>query len=368
MATIGKRAGMGIVLAILSAALLAGVVQLAFADNTTDEKTSPQVVSLTTEDGASVSGVIVLIDGERLFLTESDIFELNSLSGWSEEMLDHATVAYGKMVGAEYGLTGPAVITHKSSDPLRGDNVIFVRDGEAFGASWAATKGLEKPVFDDVAADSWVMLEGWLDKAIDAGIMHGYADAAGADTRRFGPDDFVTRGQLLTMLYRASVNDASDTLDTTKFASNSVSAFSDNLGNRFYTAAVNWAYEQGIVYGDIDEDGASLGTVRPDDPISRQEMATVLCRFADGAGAAGDEAYAGAPDVASVADFAVKGVAWCFTNGVMTGDKLSGKLMPTANATRAHSCKMVMVAFDLVKAKSDSGAVYAALDESGNRI
>lgn len=347
------------------------MVQLAHADEGAENSAFPKadIVSLVTDDGTSVSGVITIIDGEYLLLTENELMPIETVDGWNKTMLDRAIVAFGRAKEGEHGLAGPGLVIKEQKDAYDSEAILFVKNGEAVIASSQQAFGASaERSFDDVLEDSWIVLEGWLEKALDAGIVTGYKDATGSNAGLFGPDDPMRRGQFFAMLYRASVDDASDSIEPSKYASNAVTAFEDNSDGQFYTAAINWAYNQGIVTGDTDESGALLGTVRPNDPVSRQEMATVLHRFAGTNGDSDDGSYEQAPDAVSVAMFAREGIAWCFSNGVMTGDKLTGKLMPTADATRAQSCKMVVVTFELMKACSDASPAYATLDENGNRI
>lgn len=355
----------------LAIACSAAVVQLAHADEGANGHaiSKADVVTLAADDGAPACGVIVVIGDEYLFLTEGELLPLEKFDGWNEAMLGQATLAYGKAAEGEHGLTGPGVVVKEQKDVYDSGEVLFVKDGGAMVVAWQQASGSSgERSFADVAADSWIVLEGWLEKALDVGIVTGYKDAAGSPTGMFGPDDPVKRGQLFAMLYRASVDDASDSTEPSKYASNSVAAFQDNLDGQFYTAAVNWAYDKGIVTGDADEDGAPLGTVRPDDPVTRQEAATVLHRFAGKGGVAGDGAYEEAPDAGSVAKFAREGVAWCFSNGVMTGDGQTGNLMPFADATRAQACKMVTAALESMEAGPAASNLYAEIDENGNRI
>lgn len=361
----------GIIVFAIAVAYSIGMAQLAHADESPEDQAilKADIVSLVTDNGVSVSGVIATVDGEYLFLTEDELMPIETVNGWDKAMLDRATVAFGQAKEGERGLTGPGLVVREQKEANDTGAILFVKNGEAVIVSWQQASGASAGrSFDDVPEDSWIVLEGWLEKALDANLVTGYKDAAGSSTGLFGPDDPMQRGQFFAMLYRASVDDASDSIEPSKFASNAVTAFEDNSDNQFYTAAINWAYDQGIVTGDTDESGVSLGTVRPDDPISRQEMATVLHRLARANGVSGDKSYEQAPDAVSIAAFAREGIAWCFSNGVMTGDKLTGKLMPAADATRAQSCKMVVVTFELMKAGSDASPLYAALDENGNRI
>lgn len=209
--------------------------------------------------------------------------------------------------------------------------------------------------FIDVTPDHWVVTEGWLSQAVDQGLMNGYKNDKGVSTGKFGPDNTITRGQFITILYRDAHEDDSATLDEDKYEKNTTD-FTDNEDEKFYTAAINWAAEEEIVTGDKDEDGNAKHTVRPDDPISRQEMATMLFRYNGDEEAATTQNYKDAPDADDVADWAVKGIAWCYDNKVMTGNRDTKALGPANAATRAETAKMAVVATEVIKENAEKKA------------
>jgi len=192
--------------------------------------------------------------------------------------------------------------------------------------------------FNDVGRGDWLASDGWLMHVMNQGLMSGYAG-----TTRFGPDDPITRGQVATILFRYANPGSKATTDASSYASNTTK-FRDNASGQYYTAAMNWALEQGVFTGDS---ATGYTTVRPGDGITRQELATVLYRFATGRGAsaAGASAatYAAAPDARSVQGWASEGMGWCYKNSVMTGDSSTGRLNPAGGATRAHMAKMITV-------------------------
>ena len=201
--------------------------------------------------------------------------------------------------------------------------------------------------FSDVPADSWFV--GYVDRAVKMGLMAGYTDDQGKPRGVFGAGDDVTRGQVATIMYRYAEPNSKATTDPEAYEDNKVKDFTDNADKKFYTAAINWAYEKEIMTGDVDPDtGKSLGTVRPDDPISRQELATMLKRFAKDSGKAGDGKWKDAPDATSVAKWAEPGIDWCFANGIMTGNSETHKLNPTDNTKREEAAKMLVVAYQEV--------------------
>lgn len=200
---------------------------------------------------------------------------------------------------------------------------------------YSANKKYYKDVHD------WFVSEGWFDKVIDQGIMYGYTNESGEPTYVFGQDDYVTRGQIAVMLFRCIYPDkqwSNSAVNTTPFY--------DNVSNTFYTEAINWAYKNGIFTGDKNPDGSRKGTVRPEDGISREELATVLYRFAGKQGADivnyDAASYSKAPDADKVSKWAVEGIGWCYSNNIMNGGAIDGRLSPADIATRGHAGKMIV--------------------------
>lgn len=208
--------------------------------------------------------------------------------------------------------------------------------GDALQTQSSASVG-----FDDVSGH-WVSAEGWLSWVSQEGLMSGYSG-----TSHFGPDDDLTRAQAVTILYRFSLPDSAATTDASQYADNS-SGLPDNKSKQYYTAAVNWAVAEGVVTG-YRNDAGEYYAFGPDDPVTREQLATILCRFA--VGKSDGAAFRAAPDAASVSDWAVDGVGWAFGNGVMTGDASTKALMPGGHASRAAMAKMSTVVLrDIVPA------------------
>ena len=182
----------------------------------------------------------------------------------------------------------------------------------------------------------WVYTGGWLGYVVKNKLMGEHTG------NLFGPNDFLTRGQLATILYRRANPTSTATTNSANFANNET-PFRDNDSKQYYTAAMNWAYKQGIFTG--DGDGSS--TVRPNAGLTREEAALVFYRYAikNGANPSGASAssYASAPDVSSVDSWASAGVGWCFAHKLMTGDGATHALNPRDMTTRAQMAKLVTV-------------------------
>ena len=150
----------------------------------------------------------------------------------------------------------------------------------------------------------------------------------GMDADTFGDRSNVTRAQVVRILYAlAGEPEAS-----------SAAPFSDVPSSKWYAEEVAWAYESGIASGYAD------GTFKPDQPVSRQELACFFERYctALGAGEPAGEALGGMRDGDEVKSWARESVEWCIANLVLVGDA-GGYVKPQANATRAETAKMLAV-------------------------
>ena len=206
--------------------------------------------------------------------------------------------------------------------------------------------------FNDIEADEWYL--DYVAHVVDAGIMTGFSDDDGV-CRTFGPEETMTRGMVATMLYRIANPSSTSTTDPSNYGMES--SFPDVAIGQWYTAAIEWAYQQGIVTG--YKDGEYAGLFRPDKTVSREELATMLWRYAKGCGldvsvGSIDAFY----DADQVSDFALDALAWCNAKGILTGDTTTGiaLLNPKNSATRAQAAKM----FDVF-----SGVVGSSTPDNG---
>lgn len=120
--------------------------------------------------------------------------------------------------------------------------------------------------YSDVDEDAWY--KACVTYVSNHGFMTGYEG-----TDLFGPEDLVTRAQAVTAIYRAVTGDPEGyTSDFAKYSRlDDQSGFSDTRKGVYYTAALNWATERGVVFG-------SDGAFRPDDPVTREELMVLLAR------------------------------------------------------------------------------------------
>ncbi len=103
----------------------------------------------------------------------------------------------------------------------------------------------------------------------------------------------------------------------------------------WYADAVNWACGAGYVNGYGDRFG-------PEEPITRQDLATILYRYARRAGRPMPAGTARSPwpDAGEIAAYAAEAVYWAVDSGIINGTD-GGYLKPAATATRAQVAAML---------------------------
>jgi len=183
-----------------------------------------------------------------------------------------------------------------------------------FALTVSAFAAVNDTGFSDVDADAWYA------EAVMYCREHGLMNGTSSTT--FDPDSSLTRAMMVTVLYRmAGSPDVSGT-----------DAFSDTVEGSYYSDAVLWASQQDIVNG---YGGGLFGT---DDPVSREQIATILWRYAGRPAA--EEAWNYA-DRAETSGYAVSAVDWAGSNGIM-GTVSSNAFEPKSDATRAQTADAMM--------------------------
>lgn len=166
--------------------------------------------------------------------------------------------------------------------------------------------------FGDVKKRDWFYFS--VKFAYDFGLMKGTTEM------EFSPDSYVTRAMFVMIIYR---------MEKEPQAGGSV--FVDVEIGGYYDRAVAWANANGIV------SGVSKDRFAPNDPITREQMATILYRYANFKGydveSNGNTAYS---DGDSISGYARNAVSWAAANLLMKGDD-DGSFLPNANATRAQA-------------------------------
>ena len=137
----------------------------------------------------------------------------------------------------------------------------------------------------------------------------------GASKTEFSPNAELTRGMVVTILYRMEGEPATKNSGT----------FSDVKTGRYYSEAVEWAAENSIVNGFTD------GSFKPERAVTREQLASILCRYARFSGITTYEAKL--PANASVSSWAAKNVAWAYAEGILNAVQTAAA---AKNANRAE--------------------------------
>ena len=146
-----------------------------------------------------------------------------------------------------------------------------------------------------------------------------------SDTR-FAPNQALSRAMLVTVLYRLA-----DEPDVT--ADN---PFTDVPAGQWYTNAVIWAAANGIV------NGYGSGLFGPNDPVTREQLAAILYRYAVYGGMTAvtlEENLGSFADTAQLSAYAIQAMNWAVGQGLINGS--GSNLVPKAQATRAQVAAII---------------------------
>lgn len=165
--------------------------------------------------------------------------------------------------------------------------------------------------------------------AVESGLMNGVSK------EEFAPDSLLSRGMLVTVLYRA---DGSPEIDRTKQGA----GFADVEDGKWYADGVEWASANGIVNGMTSADGLEK-LFAPDDSITREQFAAIMYRYAQYKGC--DVSNVGTDaldfeDYGEISQYARTAVEWAVSEGLITGVS-DTKLAPKGSATRAQTAAIL---------------------------
>lgn len=174
--------------------------------------------------------------------------------------------------------------------------------------------------FKDVKESDWFYEA--VSYAVENGLMSGMSEDI------FAPNTPLTREMLAVVLYNVEGQPEGTEANT----------FTDVKGDMWYTDAILWANENGIVAG-YDNGAYGVG-----DLITREQFATILYRYAQFKGydtTQGGMAVREFSDYENISDYARPAMAWAVNAGIMGGMD-DGTLMPQGKATRAEAATMLM--------------------------
>ena len=144
---------------------------------------------------------------------------------------------------------------------------------------------------------------GWYHDGVNYMIENGMMNGVG--NGMFEPNGSVTRAMLVTILYRQA--------GSPKVTGDN--PFEDVAPGKYYTHAVIWAFQNGIV------NGTTPTTFEPEEPVTREQIATILYRQA-GSPAVTETDLSHFLDASDVSSYAANAVRWAVSEGVIKGSKI----------------------------------------------
>ncbi|MBQ3357089.1 MAG: S8 family serine peptidase [Oscillospiraceae bacterium] len=156
-----------------------------------------------------------------------------------------------------------------------------------------------------------------IDFMVDAKLMNGVGSG------KFDPNGTMTRGMIVTVLYRMAGSPDIEAPST----------FKDVKADEWYADAIAWAQKNEVV------NGYSPDKFGPNDPVTREQIAAILWRY-EKQPEAKEADMSKFSDTAKISAYAKDAMTWAVGEGILSGD--NGKLKPTDNATRAEFACMIM--------------------------
>lgn len=170
--------------------------------------------------------------------------------------------------------------------------------------------------FSDVPANQWYAPA--VSYVTQRGLFSGVSET------QFAPSQSMTRGMLVSVLYR---------FDGTSHTGSS--PFADVSSDAWYGNAVSWAYANNLVSGVSDTSFA------PNTPITREQAAVILARYLKFSSVALENGTPDFQDTASISGYAKESVGAMQKAGLLSGDN-EGNLRPDAQITRPEIASIFM--------------------------
>lgn len=175
--------------------------------------------------------------------------------------------------------------------------------------------------FSDVDSSDWFYE--YVFTAYSKGLMQGITETS------FAPGGTVTRAMAATIIYRLAGEPAMPDSDWGY-------PYADVEGSAWYAKAVYWARQNNIVNGTGED------TFSPDTPVTREQLAAMLYRYAAFAGqsTAASGGLGGFTDASAISSWAREAAAWVSERGIITGTD-GNRFDPQGQATRAQLAAML---------------------------
>ena len=249
--------------------------------------------------------------GARIALSEGDTITLLSGAG-SFQGGGRIDLTAGEAVSGS-----DAPLRHRMLIPSGSKTIFAAR--ETCLVSLTGTAVLSR--YADVPPEEWYGTA--IDYADVCALMNGVGD------RVFAPSSTLTRAMFVTILGRMAGVREQDYPGV---------SFQDVEGGSWYAPYVEWGAKNGIV------NGMEPGIFAPNSPVTREQMAALITRYADSAGfdlPAGVSAVAAFRDAGSISGWAFESVERMRQTALLSGDP-QGNFNPLSGATRAEAATVFM--------------------------
>ena len=212
---------------------------------------------------------------------------------------------------------GEEALTFETSARIAADGSAALRMTHASQYAIVIDEKSHALPFEDVGTGAWYS------DAVAYVYRNGLMSGTSAST--FSPDAAITRAQLVTILWRMAGSPQV----------NGLMDFDDVSQDAYYAEAVRWAASEGIA------GGYGNGLFGSDDPITREQMAAILYRFAQHMGydvsIGEDTNILSYTDALDVSGYAVAALQWACGAGIIRGTGDGSTLTPQGGATRAQA-------------------------------
>ena len=265
-------------------------------------------VECTPVSSIKISGNRAVIMTKSITLTAniSPATAYNKKVKWTSSNEKIATVDYysGKVTGVK-----PGQVTIKAQ----------AIDGTGKSASYTVNVKASDLPFKDVKITDWFYNS--VKYVYQKGMIKGL------DSTHYGPYKNLSRGMLVTILWRMEGEPKT-----------SLNKFPDVKSKDWYFTAVNWAASKGII------NGYKTGKFGPKDNITREQLAAILMNYAKYK----DKNVSARANTSKFKDFSKTGkyfkdaVSWCIAKNIISGKENGTKVDPKGTATRAEAAAMLM--------------------------
>lgn len=263
------------------------------------------------------SGLRAFADGENAWDAYADSYESDVTGQFKETLRD---------LDSTFGDLTPNVVNRISYLTEKGDTYVVTVTLRQNSPSAGSSDLQGGNTYDDCPErylydlDLTAWYHDGVHYCVEHGIMEGHADST------FGPYEPLTRAQVAQIIYNLEGRPAVEVEEI----------FDDVAVDAWHAEAITWASEAGVVLG------YGNGDFGPEDPVTREQLAAMLYRYAQYKGydvsAAADLAF---DDAHSVSNWALSAVKWALAEGIVNGVS-NTILSPTTYATRAQAATMLM--------------------------